>query len=151
MANAEVKLVHVPYRGLGLALNDLLGGQVQAIFSTMPPAIAHVKAGRLRALAMTSTTRFEALSSVPTIAEFLPGYEASLLNGVGAPQNTPAEIIDELNKEISAIVVEPTMIARLADLGNVPVAMTPGEFGKTLAEETEKWGNLIRAAHIKPA
>ena len=137
MAKAEVKLVHVPYRGLGPAMTDLLGGQVQAIFSTMPPAIAHVKAGRLRALAMTSTMRFEAFPDLPTIGEVLPGYEASLLNGVGAPRNTPAEIIDKLNKEVNATVVEPAMKARLADLGNVPVAMTPAEFGKTLVEETE--------------
>jgi tripartite-type tricarboxylate transporter receptor subunit TctC len=150
MAMADVRLVHVPYRGLGPAMSDLLGGQVQAIFSTMPPAIAHVKAGRLRALAVTSTTRSEALPDLPAIADFLPGYEAILLNGIGAPRNTPADVIEKLNKEISAIVTDPGMRARLADLGNQPLAMTPAEFGKLLADETEKWGNLIRTAHLKP-
>jgi tripartite-type tricarboxylate transporter receptor subunit TctC len=151
MAAAAIKLVHVPYRGLGPAMSDLLGGQVQAIFATMPPAIAHVRAGRLRALAVTSAGRSEAFPDLPTIGSFLPGYEASLLNGIGAPRSTPAEVIARLNKEISAIVGEPAIKARLADLGNVPVATTPAEFGKVLAEETEKWANLIRAAHLKPA
>jgi tripartite-type tricarboxylate transporter receptor subunit TctC len=150
MAMAGVKLVHVPYRGLGPAMSDLLGGQVQAIFATMPPAIAHVKAGRLRALAITSTTRSKALPDLPAIAEFLPGYEAILLNGIGAPRNTPADVIAKLNREISAIVTDPTTKARLADLGNEPLVMTPEEFGKLLAEETVKWGNLIRTAHLKP-
>jgi len=151
MAKAGVKLVHVPYRGLGPAMTDLLGGQVQAIFSTMPPAIAHVRAGRLRALAVTSTARSEALPDLPTIGDFLSGYEASLLNGIGCPRQTPAEVIDKLNEEINAIIAQPAMKARLADLGNVPVAMTPREFSKVLADETEKWGNLIRANHIQPA
>jgi tripartite-type tricarboxylate transporter receptor subunit TctC len=151
MAKADVKLVHVPYRGLGQAMTDLLGGQVQAIFSTMPPALGHVKAGRLRALAITSTARSEALPDLPAIGDFLPGYEATLLNGVGVPRNTPANIVERLNKEISAIVAEPEMKARLADLGNVPVVMTPAEFSEALADETKKWGNLIRTAHIQPA
>jgi tripartite-type tricarboxylate transporter receptor subunit TctC len=150
MAMAHVRLVHVPYRGLGPAMIDLLGGQVQAIFATMPPAIAHVKAGRLRALAVTSTARSDALPDLPTIADFLPGYEASLLNGIGAPRNTPDAVIETLNKAISAIVTDPAMKARLADLGNDPLAMTPAEFGRLLAEETDKWGNLIRTAHLKP-
>jgi tripartite-type tricarboxylate transporter receptor subunit TctC len=131
-------------------MSDLLGGQVQAIFSTMPPVIAHVKAGRLRALAITSTTRSEALPDLPAIADFLPGYEAILLNGIGAPRNTPADVIAKLNKEISAIVTDPTTKARLADLGNEPLVLTPEEFGKLLAAETDKWGNLIRTAHLKP-
>jgi tripartite-type tricarboxylate transporter receptor subunit TctC len=150
MAMADVKLVHVPYRGLGPAMTDLLGEQVQAIFSTMPPAIAHVKAGRLRALAVTSAARSEALPDLPTIADVLPGYEATLINGIGAPRSTPADVIEKLNKEISAIVTDPGMKARLADLGNEPLAMTPAEFGKLLADETKKWGNLIRTAHLKP-
>jgi tripartite-type tricarboxylate transporter receptor subunit TctC len=149
MAKAEVKLVHVPYRGLGPAMTDLLGGQVQAIFSTMPPAIGHIRAGRLRPLGMTSTARFEALPDVPIIADFLPGYEASILSGLDAPRNAPAEIITMLNKEVSAIVAEPGMKARLLDLGSVPVAMTPAEFGKALADETEKWRKVIRTAGIK--
>jgi tripartite-type tricarboxylate transporter receptor subunit TctC len=150
MAKADVKLVHVPYRGLGPAMTDLLGGQVQAIFSTMPPAIGHIRAGRLRPLGMTSTTRSEALPDVPIIADFLPGYEASLLNGLGAPTKTPADIVDTLNKRVSAIVAEPRMKTRLADLGDVPVAMTPAEFGKALAEETEKWRKVIHTAGIRP-
>jgi tripartite-type tricarboxylate transporter receptor subunit TctC len=149
MAKAEVKLVHVPYRGLGPAMTDLLGGQVQAIFSTMPPAIGHIRAGRLRPLGMTSTARFEALPDVPIIADFLPGYEASILSGLDAPRNAPAEIITMLNKEVSAIVAEPGMKARLLDFGSVPVAMTPAEFGKALADETEKWRKVIRTAGIK--
>jgi tripartite-type tricarboxylate transporter receptor subunit TctC len=151
MAMASVKLVHVPYRGLGPAMTDLLGGQVQTIFSTMPPAIAHVKAGRLRALAVTSAARSEAFPDLATIGDILPGYEASLLNGIGAPRNTPFDVIDRLNKEIGAIVTAPAMTARLADLGNVPVVMTPAELARALAEETEKWGNVIRTAHLKPA
>lgn len=141
--------MHVPYRGLGPAMTDLLGGQVQAIFSTMPPAIAYVKAGKLCALAVTSTVRSKSLPDLPTIGDFLPGYEASLLNRVGAPRQTPADVIDKLNKEINTMIAEPAMKARLADLGNVPVAMTPTEFAKVLADETDKWGNLIRTNHIK--
>jgi tripartite-type tricarboxylate transporter receptor subunit TctC len=151
VAKAGVKMVHVPYRGLGPAMTDLLGGQVQAIFSTMPPAIGHVRGGKLRALGLTSTARSEALPDLPTIGEFLPGYEATLLNGLGAPRDTPADIIERLNKEINAALADPVMKARLADLGNVPVAMTSTDFGKVLAEETEKWGNVIRTANLKPA
>jgi len=151
MAKAGVKLVHVPYRGLGPAMSDLLGGQVQAIFSTTPPAMGHIKAGRLRALAVTSATRSAALPDLPTIGDFLPGYEASLLSGFGAPARTPAAIVDKLNEEINAIVAEPTVKARLIDLGNTPVTMTPAEFAKTLAEETEKWAQVIRDAGIKHA
>jgi tripartite-type tricarboxylate transporter receptor subunit TctC len=148
-AMAEVDLVHVPYRGLAPAITDLIGGQVQAVFSTMPPAIAQVRADKLRALAVTSATRSEALPDLPTIGEFLPGYEATLMNGLGAPKNTPAEIIERLNKEISAALADPGMKAPLADLGNVPVAMAPADFGKFLADETEKWAKVIRTANIK--
>jgi tripartite-type tricarboxylate transporter receptor subunit TctC len=150
MAKARVKLVHVPYRGLGLAMTDLLGGQVQAIFSTMPPAIGHIKAGKLRALAVTSMARSAALPDLPPISEILPGYEASLLNGIGAPRKTPAGVIDRLNSEIRAIIAEPGMTARLADLGNVPVAMTPAEFATVLADETQKWADVIRISGLKP-
>jgi tripartite-type tricarboxylate transporter receptor subunit TctC len=150
MAKARVKLVHVPYRGLGLAMTDLLGGQVQAIFSTMPPAIGHIKAGQLRALAVTSMARSAALPDLPPISEILPGYEASLLNGIGAPRKTPAGVIDRLNSEIRAIIAEPGMTARLADLGNVPVAMTPAEFATVLADETQKWADVIRISGLKP-
>ncbi|HEY1541615.1 MAG TPA: tripartite tricarboxylate transporter substrate binding protein [Xanthobacteraceae bacterium] len=151
MVKTGVQLVHVPYRGLGLAMTDLLGGQVQAIFSTTPPAIGHIKAGRLRALAVTSIATSQSLPDVPALADFLPGYEAGLLSGFGAPRNVPAGVIDQLNKDINAIIAEPTIKARLADLGSVPVAMTPAAFAKTLADETEKWGKVIREAHLKPA
>ena len=147
---AGVDLVHVPYRSLAPALTDLIGGQVQAIFASMPPSIANVRAGKLRALAVTSTTRFEALPDLPTISDFLPGYEAILITGLGAPRNVPAEIIDRLSGEISAALVDPGIKARLADLGNEAMPMTPPGFGKLMAEETEKWGKLIRAADIKP-
>jgi tripartite-type tricarboxylate transporter receptor subunit TctC len=150
MAIAGVKLVHVPYRGLGQAMTDLLGGQVQAIFSTMPPAIGHIKAGKLRALAVTSAMRSPALPDLPTIGDFLPGYEATLLQGLGAPKNVPAEIIDRLNKETNAALADPAMKARLADLGSEPLAMAPADFGKLLADEAEKWAKVIRTANLKP-
>ena len=148
-AMAGVDLVHVPYRGLAPAITDLIGGQVQAVFSTMPPAIAQVRAAKLRALAVTSAKRSEALPDLPTIGDFLPGYEATLMNGLGAPKNTPAEIIERLNKEINAALADPGIKARLADLGNVPVSMASADFGKFLAGETEKWAKVIRKANIK--
>jgi tripartite-type tricarboxylate transporter receptor subunit TctC len=131
-------------------LLQLLGGQVQVIFISMPTAIEYIKAGRLRALAVTSAKRSEALPDLPTVADFLPGYEASGWYGVGAPKNTRAEIVERLNKEINAALADPQMKARLADLGNVPMPMTPTEFGRLIAEETERWGKVIRAANIKP-
>jgi tripartite-type tricarboxylate transporter receptor subunit TctC len=149
-AMAGVNLVHVPYRGLAPALTDLLGGQVQAIFSTMPPSIEYVRAGRLRALAVTSATRSEALPDLPTIADFLPDYEASLMTGLGAPRNTRAEIVERLNKEINAALADPGMKARLADLGNVPMPMTSADFGNLIAEEAGKWAKVIKFANIKP-
>jgi len=150
MAMAGVNMVHVPYRGLAPALTDLLGGQVQAIFSTTPPSIENVRAGKLRALAVTSSTRSEALPDLPTIGEFLPGYDATLLTGLGAPKTTRADIVERLNKEVNAALADPAMKARLADLGNAPVPMTSADFGKLIAEETEKWAKVIRAANIKP-
>jgi tripartite-type tricarboxylate transporter receptor subunit TctC len=149
-ATAGVNMVHVPYRSLAPALTDLIGGQVQAIFSSTPPSIEFVRAGKLRALAVTSTMRAEALPDLPTIGDFLPGYEATLFTGLGAPKNTPAEIVERLNKEIKVALADAGMKLRLADLGNVPMPMTSAEFGKLLAEETEKWGKVIRAANIKP-
>jgi tripartite-type tricarboxylate transporter receptor subunit TctC len=143
-------MVHVPYRSLAPALTDLIGGQVQAIFSSAPPSIEFVRAGKLRALAVTSAMRSEALPDLPTIGDFLPGYEASLFTGLGAPKNIPAEIVERLNKEIEAALADAGMKVRLADLGNAPMPMTPAQFGKLLAEETEKWGKVIRAANIKP-
>ncbi len=150
MAKAGVTMVHVPYRGLAPALTDLLGGQVQAVFSTMPPAIGHIKAGKLRALAVTSALRSEALPDLPTIGDVLPGYDATLLAGLGAPKNIRVEIVDRLNKEINAALADPGIKTRLADLGNEPMSMAPAKFGKLLADETEKWGKVIRSAGIKP-
>jgi tripartite-type tricarboxylate transporter receptor subunit TctC len=145
-----VDMLHVPYRGIAPALTDLLGGQVQVMFASMPSSIEYIRAGRLRALAVTTATRWDALPDIPTMSEFLPGYEASQWYGVGVPKNTPAEIVDKLNKEINAALVDPTMRARLADLGGTPLPGSPAQFGKLIAEETEKWGKVIRAANIKP-
>jgi tripartite-type tricarboxylate transporter receptor subunit TctC len=147
---AGVDLTHVPYRGLAPAMTDLLGGQVQAIFSTMPPAIEHVRAGRLRALAVTSAKRYDALPDLPTIGDFLPGYEATTIFGLSAPRNTPADIIDRLNKETNAALADPGIRAKLAGLGMVPAPQTPAQYGKQLADETEKWAKVIKSAGIKP-
>lgn len=148
-SDADVQMVHVPYRGLALALTDLMGGRLQAVFSTMPPAVAHVKAGRLRALAMTSVVRSEALPDLPTIGEFLPGYEASITEGLSAPKGVPAEIINTLNKQVTAAVADPQIKARLAALGTVPAPTTSGDYGTYLAKETEKWAKVIKAAGLK--
>ena len=146
-ALAGVDLIHVPYRGNYFP--DLLGGHVQVAFSPIPAAIGYIRAGTLRALAVTSETRSDALPNIPTVGEFVPGYEASLWVGIGAPKNTPAEIIDKLNNEINAVLADPGMKARLAGLGAEPMPMTPAEFGKLIADETEKWGKVIRGANIK--
>jgi len=146
---AGVNMVHVPYRGGGPALTDLLGGQVQVYFPTTVSSIGYIRAGRLRALAVTTATRSDALPDIPTVGEFLPGYEASFWYGVGVPKNTPAEIVDKLNEAINAGLADPTIKARLADLGGVPMPMSPADFGKLIADETEKWGKVIRAANIK--
>src|SRR5262249_24628467 len=147
---AGVNMVHVPYRGGGPALTDLLGGQVQVYFPTTVSSIGYIRAGRLRALAVTTATRSDALPDIPTVGEFLPGYEARFWYGVGVPKNTPAEIADKLNEAINAGLADPTIRVRLADLGGVPMPMSPAEFGKLIADETEKWGKVIRAANIKP-
>jgi tripartite-type tricarboxylate transporter receptor subunit TctC len=146
---AGVSLLHVPYRGIAPALNDLLGGQVQVAFASMPSSIEFVRAGKLRALAVTTATRSEVLPDVPTVGEFVPGYEASAWYGLGAPKATPAEIVDKLNKEINAALADAKMKARLADLGGTPLLGSPADFGKLIAEQTEKWGKVIRAANIK--
>jgi len=148
-ARAGVNLVHVPYRGMVPALTDLIGGQVQVVFSTLPPAFGHIKAGRLRALAVTSVTRYEALPDVPSVSEFLPGYEASFALGLSAPKGTPAEIIDTLNKETNNALADPAIMAKLVSLGFVPSPMTPAAYGKLIANEVEKWSSLIRTANIK--
>jgi tripartite-type tricarboxylate transporter receptor subunit TctC len=148
MTMAGVNLLHVPYRGNFMP--DLLGGQVQVLFAPITHSIEYIRTGKLRALAVTSATRSAALPEIPTVAEFVPGYEASGWYGIGAPMNTPTEIIDRLNKEINAALADPKIKARLADLGAVPMSMTPAEFGKFIAAETEKWAKVIKAANIKP-
>jgi tripartite-type tricarboxylate transporter receptor subunit TctC len=147
---AGVNMTHVPYRGSAPALTDLLGGQVQVVFDTTLASIEYIRAGRLRPLAVTTATRLEALPEIPTVSDFLPSYEASGWYGVGAPKNTPTEIVDKLNKEINAALANPKMKAQLADLGGIVLALSPAEFGKLIADETEKWGKVIRAANIKP-
>jgi tripartite-type tricarboxylate transporter receptor subunit TctC len=144
-----VRMMHVPYRGSGPMLNDLLSGQVQFAFDALASSIGHIRAERLRALGVGNAMRVEALPDVPAVAEFLPGYEASGTQGLGAPRNTPVEIIDKLNREINAGLANPRIRARIADLGNTPLALTPSDYGKLRAEETEKWGKVIRAANIK--
>ena len=144
-----VNLVHVPYRGNGPALADLLAAQVQVMVPTMPSSIAYIRAGKLRPLAVTTTTRSDELPEVPTVNDFVPGYEASSWYGIGAPKGTPAEILDMLNKEVDAALDDPKMKARLADLGGTPLPGSPVQFGKLIAEETEKWARVIRAANIK--
>jgi tripartite-type tricarboxylate transporter receptor subunit TctC len=146
---AGVNLVHVPYRGAAPALTDLIAGQVQIMFDVATSSIGQIKAGKIRALAVTGAARSEALPDLPTLSDFVPGYEASNFRGVGAPRNTPAEIVDKLYKEISAGLADPKIKSRIADLAAVPLPMTPVEFGKLVAEESEKWGKIIRAANIK--
>jgi len=145
-----VNLVHVPYRGLAPALTDLLGGQVQVTFASMASSIEYIRANKLRALAVTTATRSEMLPDVPTVGEFVPGYEASTWSGVGAPKATPAEIVDKLNKEVNTALADPKMKARLADLGGTVLALSPADFGKLIADETEKWAKVVRDANIKP-
>jgi tripartite-type tricarboxylate transporter receptor subunit TctC len=147
---AEVNMVHVPYRGEAPALADLLGGQVQVVFGTMPSSIALVKADKLRALAVTSATRSELLPDIPTLSDFLPGYEASFFGGFGAPKDTPPEIVERLNKEINAGLSDPNFKARLTDLGGTALPGSSAEFGKLVADETEKWAKVIKSAGIKP-
>jgi tripartite-type tricarboxylate transporter receptor subunit TctC len=145
-----VNMVHVPYRGAAPALTDLISGQVQVMFGPLPPSIEFVRAGKLRALAVTTMTRSEALPDVPTVDEFVPGYEASGWNGIGAPKNTPAEIIDKLNKEINAALADADIRARLADLGGTTLAGSSADFGKLVADETEKWAKVVKFSGAKP-
>ena len=145
-----VEMVHVPYRGVAPALTDLLGGQVQVTFASMPSSIAYIRAGNLRLLAVTTATRSELLPDVPTVGEFVPGYEASGWYGIGAPKNTPSGIVDTLNNEINLALADPKMKSRLADLGGTVLAGSPADFGKLIAEETEKWAKVIKFANIKP-
>src|SRR5262245_21972640 len=144
-----VNMVHVPYRGEAPALTGLLGGQVQVYFGTLPGSIEYIRVGKLRALTVTTATRSEALPDVPTLSEFVPNFEASGWHGIGVPKKTPTEIVDKLNKEINAALADPNMNKRLADLGCAVFAGSPTDFGKFIADETEKWAKLVRAANIK--
>jgi tripartite-type tricarboxylate transporter receptor subunit TctC len=144
-----VDMVHIQYRGSGPALTDLLAGQVQVGFDTMPGSIEYIRAGRLRALAVGTLVRSEALPDIPTVNEFVPGYESSGYFGLGVPKNTPLAIVERLNREINAGLADSTLKARLADLGAMTLAGSPADFGKLIADETEKWGNVIRALNIK--
>lgn len=143
--------LHVPYKGAPQAITDLLNGQLQVVFEPLPASIQHIKSGKLRALAVTTAARSDALPEVPAVAEFVPGYEASGWNGVCAPRNTPVEIIGKLNSAINAGLADPKLKARLADLGATTLPGSPADFGKLIAEETEKWAKVIRAGNIKPS
>jgi tripartite-type tricarboxylate transporter receptor subunit TctC len=145
-----VNMVHVPYRGEGPALTDLIGGQVQLMFGVMPSSIQHIRAGKLHALAVTTATRSEALPDIPPIGEFVPGYEASAAFGLGAPKNTASVIIGKLNSEISAALADAKMKKRLADLGTMVLPGSPADFGQLIAAETEKWGKVVKFAGMKP-
>jgi tripartite-type tricarboxylate transporter receptor subunit TctC len=147
---AGVDMVHVAYKGSAPSLTDLLGGQVQVSFATMPSSIEFIRTGKLRALAVTTATRSPALPEVPTVGEFVPGYEVSTWYGLCARTGTPTEVIDKINKEINAGLADPTMKVRLADLGGITIAGSPGDLGRLIADETEKWAKVIRAANIKP-
>ena len=145
---ADIDLVHVPYRGGTAVVADLIGGQVQVMFLGAE-TIEHIRSGKLRAIAVTTTTRLDLLPDIPTVGEFLPGFEASVWFGIGAPRNTPPDIIEKLNKEINAALADPKLRARLAELDGTVLAGSPTDFGKLIADETEKWGNVIRALNIK--
>jgi len=147
---AGVTMVHVPYRGGGPALTDLIGGQVQAMFPGTIASVEYIKTGKLRALGVTTATRSEALPHLPTVGDFVSGYEASLLDGIGAPKNTPAEIIERLNMEINAALADPKIKTRFAELGATVIPGSPADFGKLIADETEKWGKVVRFAGVKP-
>jgi tripartite-type tricarboxylate transporter receptor subunit TctC len=147
---AGVDMLTVQYRGSAPALTDLLGGQVQVMFDAIPSSIGHIRGGKLRALAVTTATRSEALPDVRSLADFVPGYEASGWNGIGAPKNTPIEIVDKLNREINAGLADPIVRARFADLGGIVLPGLPADFGKLIADETEKWGKVVKFAGLKP-
>jgi tripartite-type tricarboxylate transporter receptor subunit TctC len=147
---AEVDMVHVPYRGEAPAITDLIGGQIQICFGTISASIEHVRAGKLRALAVTTATRSELLPDTPSVSEFLAGYEASFWDGLGAPKTTPEQIVDKLNVEINAALSDPKTKARVADLGGSVLVGSPADFGRLIAGETDKWAKVIRAGNIKP-
>ena len=145
-----INLVHVPYRAAASAYPDLMAGQVQMLFDNIPSSIGHIKTGKVRALGVTAPKRVAAIPDVPTIGETVPGYEVSIWYGIAAPRGTPSEIVGKLNQAVNAVLADPKLQARLAELGGEPMPMAPAEFGKLVAEETEKWAKVIRAANIKP-
>jgi tripartite-type tricarboxylate transporter receptor subunit TctC len=145
-----IQTLHVPYRGSGPMLVDLLGGQVQAAFDNLPASVEHIRAGRLRALAVTTAKRSEALPHIPSLGEQLPGYEASAFFGIAGPKNMPAAAVSRLNEAINATLAEPKIAAHLAELGGAPLVLTSAAFGKMVVDETDKWSKVIRAANIKP-
>jgi tripartite-type tricarboxylate transporter receptor subunit TctC len=147
---AGVDMVHVPYRGASPALTDLMSGEVQAIFDNLPTSIEFIKGGQLRALAVTSTARSELLPNIPTVAEFLPNYEAGVIDGIGAPRNTPREIVDKLNSEINTALADPKVKSHFADLGGTVFSLSPAEFGKLNAAEIEKWAKVVKFSGAKP-
>jgi tripartite-type tricarboxylate transporter receptor subunit TctC len=147
---AGLNMLHVPYRGGAAAITDLIGGQVQVMVEPITGPLEHIRAGKLRGLAVTTTTRSEALPDLPTLETFVPGYEASPWYGLGAPKSTPTEVIDTLNREINAAFADPKMRRQIAELGGTPLAGSPADFGKLIADETEKWGKVIKFASIKP-
>jgi len=147
---AGVDMVHVPYRGAAPALTDLLAGQVQIMFDNMTSSVEHVRSGKLRGLAVTTAARSEALPDLPIVGDFVPGYESSGIYGIGAPKDTPPDIIGRLNREINAAIADPRIKARLSDLGGIVVTGTPADFGKILAEEVEKWGKVVKFSGAKP-
>jgi tripartite-type tricarboxylate transporter receptor subunit TctC len=149
-AATGINTLHVPYRGSAPMLTDLLGGQVAAAFDNLPASVGHIKAGKLRALAVTTATRSGALPQLPSLGELLPGYEASAFFGIGAPRDTPVANINKLNEAINASLADPKMTARLAELGGAPLVLSPAAFGKLVSDETDKWGKVIRAANIRP-
>jgi len=144
-----INIVHVPYRGAGPAVTDLLGGQVQAMFDNLTSSIGYIRSGKLRALAVTTATRSEALPDIPIVGDFVPGYEASTFHGIGAPKNTPADIVDRLNKEINAALADSRTVERIAELGSTVLAGSPTDFGKFIAVETEKWGKVVKFTGLK--
>jgi tripartite-type tricarboxylate transporter receptor subunit TctC len=146
---AGVNMLHVPYRGAAPALTDMLGGQVQVMFDNLPSSIEHIKSGHLRALAVTTTTRSAALPDIPTVADFVPGYEAANWQGIGAPKNTPAEIVNRLNQEINAGLADPKMKARFAELGATTLPGSPADFRRLMTEDTEKWAKVVKFSGAK--
>jgi tripartite-type tricarboxylate transporter receptor subunit TctC len=149
-AMTGVNLVHVPYRGGAPALTDLLAGQVQVLFDNLPGPIGHIKTGRVRALGVTASKRVDSIPDVPTIGETVPGYEATVWYGIAAPKGTPPEIVEKLNQAVNVVLANPKLQIRLAELGGEPMPMTPAEFGKLVADETEKWAKVVKFAGIKP-